>query len=73
MEGGRSFYYGMSSPLAGSTFSEALQFTVLRKIKLLMLEYSGQDELTNKYLLLSAVITGILNSFILTPIELIKI
>ena len=72
-EGLRSFYYGVSSPLMGAAFSEALQFTVLRKIKLQMLRFSGQKELSNNYLILSAIMTGFLNSFILSPIELIKI
>jgi len=40
-EGIRAFYVGMSSPLAGSAFSEALQFSVLRKIKDLMCQKKG--------------------------------
>jgi len=73
-EGMRSFYYGVSSPLMGSIFSEALQLTVLRKIKIQMQHITGQvDELSNINLILSAIITGQINSFVLTPMELIKI
>lgn len=58
----------------GTALVEALQFTVLRRIKILMQKVSGQhDRLSNFNLILSAVITGFLNAFILSPVELIKI
>lgn len=73
-EGLRSFYHGVSLPLAGAAFSEALQFTVLRRMKIFMQKVTGQHErLSNSNLILSAVLTGFLNSFVLSPVELIKI
>ena len=42
-EGLAAFFVGMSSPLAGSALSEALQFSVLRKLKELLSSARGLE------------------------------
>jgi hypothetical protein len=63
----------MSSPLLGQAFSEALQFTVLNKIKAIIKSKQEGAELSNFQIIISSMITGLCNSFILSPFELIKI
>ena len=70
-----AFYTGMSSPLLGSALSEALQFTMISKMKHLISERKGVevDSLRNKDILKATLATGLVNSFLLTPIEHIKV
>jgi len=71
-EGGRAFYFGMSCPLIGSALSEALQFTVLRKMKLALMHFEGTNDLSYSSLMFASVLTGLCNTVILCPIELVK-
>ena len=43
IDGPRAFFLGMSTPLLGSAFSEALQFTVFGGIKESFQKYSGNS------------------------------
>ena len=46
-EGLRSFYVGVSSPMLGAAFSEALQFTMMTKVKTELANILGVQKLEN--------------------------
>ena len=59
--------------MMGAGISEALQFGLLSKVKKAMCEAKGVQKLEKKDLMICAMMTGVANSFLLNPIEVVKI
>ena len=72
-EGLRSFYVGVSSPMFGAAFSEALQFAMMTKVKMELANALGVDKLEKQQVMYCAMLTGVINSVVLNPVELVKI
>ncbi len=69
-EGVKGFYKGMAFPIVSISFINAFVFSV-NEISKIILNFNGHNPLTEG--LITGSIAGFLNSFIIGPIELVKL
>lgn len=74
-DGYSGFYRGISAPLAGAMFENAVLFVSYSKATLVvkrMLDIGEGTDLDTGGIMLSGAMSGAVTSFVLTPVELIK-
>lgn len=74
-EGYKGFYRGLSAPMVGAMFENAILFVSFAKASDLVRSIRGlqkQQELDTTGVMLAGAMSGIVTSFVLTPIELVK-
>jgi len=59
--------------MLGAAFSEALQFAMMTKVKTELASVMGVQKLEKQHVMYCAMLTGVINSIFLNPVELVKI
>ena len=72
-EGPTAFYKGLPLPLMGAMLETAFTFAILGQVKTFLYgQTTAQNRTTTQQTCIAGGITGLFNSFLLTPIELVK-
>lgn len=69
----RSLYKGIQSPIIGSTILNSFAFGTYGEMKSLTKTYTGATELKYYHYFIAGGLSGIANSFISSPFEIVKI
>lgn len=69
----RSLYKGIQSPIVGSTILNSFAFGTYGEMKSLTKSYTGTTELQYYHYFVAGGLSGIANSFISSPFEIVKI